>query len=129
MQNIEILKKAIKKAGKSESFNKYDLAYLMQDGYGIPYYYTLIFSHDFAKALWGEELKEGDKYIYSVAMYDIKHWQYHLQQMVLESNPLEYLKKFIDGGEDEEIEELPPGYMQSTTGEIIQTPKPDDRNL
>lgn len=61
-------------------------------------YFTHIFSHNFAKAFW------GDKYI-ACPIYDtdgaiiedmgLVAWQYHLQQMVLESEPLKYLEKFL----------------------------------
>lgn len=45
---------------------------------------SIIFSHDFAKAFWGEggAFREGG-------------WQFHLQQMVLEEDPIKYLAKFI----------------------------------
>jgi len=62
----------------------------------------IIFSHDFAKAFWGikpgfcqncasglnETAKEHEK-------NTIPEWQYHLQQMVLEKNPIKYLGKFL----------------------------------
>lgn len=86
----------------------------------------IIFDKDFAKAFWGEEDKYIEKYIeimegevfdeISVEEYEErkpvnkgwdyfepvyawrnKGWQYHLQQMVLEENPLEYLAKFLKG--------------------------------
>ena len=47
--------------------------------------YTIIFSHDFAKAFWGEE----------VTGYPPQYWEKHLQEMVLEEEPLLYLKKFL----------------------------------
>lgn len=46
----------------------------------------IIFNHDFAIALWGEK-RVGDTFL--------GEWQYHLQQMVLEEEPIKYLKKFI----------------------------------
>ncbi len=46
---------------------------------------TVIFSHSFAKSFWGEEETPG----VGVA------WQYHLQYMVLEKEPLKYLEKFL----------------------------------
>ena len=82
---------------------------------------NIIFSHDFAKAFWGEEsyaecwycrdgFPETDKgYEKHLKIcselfgdpYDTGHrhisdaWEYHLQQMVLEKDPIKYLKKFI----------------------------------
>lgn len=61
--------------------------------------YGLIFSHGFAKAFWGEQIAS------SIAMLfgDVRlsegltgpAWKIHLQQMVLQENPIDYLKRFI----------------------------------
>jgi len=62
--------------------------------------YSLIFSHDFAKALWGE----STDYTKVVTNYPdtpplVTLWQngykYHLQQMVISDNRLEYLGQHI----------------------------------
>ncbi len=75
-------------------------------------YYAIVFDHDFAKAFWGEKRYEhvGCGGILNV-LKEIKcpkcghvepplkehdGWQYHLQQMVLEDDPLKYLEKFLD---------------------------------
>ena len=71
---------------------------------------NIIFSHDFAKAFWSSEdisnaltpqknrfelhKDNGEKFF--VNSKDIHAWQYHLQQMVLEENPIQYLKSFIN---------------------------------
>jgi hypothetical protein len=113
MTNFDILEKAIKQT----KLNGYK---------GRPYYhidnetledllfdcsYTdIIFSHDFAKAFWGEEVlsevreypivekdgKEiiGDKPILAMTV-EFPAWQFHLQQMVLEVEPVKYLEKFL----------------------------------
>ena len=39
----------------------------------------IIFSHDFARAFWPNQ-----------------DWQYHLQQMVLEKDPIMYLNRFLN---------------------------------
>lgn len=59
---------------------------------------ALIFSHDFAKAFW----KNSPKYKVIIdiqkddhAIYEYEYWQYHLQQMVLEEDPIKYLEKFL----------------------------------
>ena len=65
----------------------------------------LIFSHDFAKAFWGEGY---DDEITEMVVFPTGHeeeeyvikWMYHLQQMVLEENPIDYLRKFIDNTEN-----------------------------
>lgn len=58
---------------------------------------TIIFSHSFAKAFWGEEeLEYQDKAMIEGGIFGWqKAWRFHLQQMVLEEQPLQYLKKFI----------------------------------
>ena len=61
----------------------------------------IIFSHEFAKAFWGEE---ENYYIRGELTKDGQDWnddlepawQYHLQQMVLEKEPIKYLEKFIE---------------------------------
>lgn len=67
----------------------------------------IIFSHEFAQAFWGEKVeyivepiyKEDDICRFCKVSkrfhYRMKCWQYHLQQMVLEKNPIRYLEKFI----------------------------------
>lgn len=59
-------------------------------------YFDIIFSHKFAKAFWGEELTQTkDMVIWSEIAGQMKAWEYHLQQMVLEKNPIKYLEKFL----------------------------------
>jgi hypothetical protein len=52
----------------------------------------LLFSHDFAKALWGEDtyIDEGN-----VMAIDREGWQYHLQQMVIADDPIKYLGEHL----------------------------------
>ena len=65
----------------------------------------IIFSHDFAKAFWGTETirDKENEFPYLKADYDrlktCERWQYHLQQMVLEDDPIKYLERFTRGGE------------------------------
>lgn len=60
-------------------------------------FYWFLFSHDFAKAFFGTELHH--KYEYAPEFLDepqmISAWVFHLQQMVLEPEPLKYLEKFL----------------------------------
>lgn len=88
-------------------------------------YYDTIFSHEFAKAFWGDELlsdgqtKEqiinGFKKFINSDPLDIKmsnkeiersfiqgkyyfivpNWQHHLEKMVLKREPLKYMEKFL----------------------------------
>lgn len=52
----------------------------------------LIFNHDFAKALWGEEPGIG-----AVPGFidDAPNWQYHLMLMVIAEDPIAYLGENI----------------------------------
>lgn len=100
MTDQEILTKAIEKA--------------MANGFSIPLVrditpelymrwliqgvnsYQLIYNHDFAKALWGEEIvtidpQRNNQYIIAKSY----RWHYHLQQMVIADDPIEYLGKNI----------------------------------
>ena len=73
---------------------------------------TIIYSHDFAKAFWGEKRYEhiGCGGVLDV-LKEIKcpkcghvepplkgydGWQFHLQQMVISDDLLKYLEKFLD---------------------------------
>lgn len=56
-----------------------------------------IFSHEFAKAFWGFNIYPliiGNRVpIHKIDyLYD---WEYHLQQMVLEEEPIKYLEGFL----------------------------------
>lgn len=44
--------------------------------------YSIVFNHDFAKAFFSYE-------------DTTEKWKEHLQEMVLEENPVEYLRKFL----------------------------------
>jgi hypothetical protein len=59
--------------------------------------YEIIFSHDFAKAFWGEEIVRDTIWFDGVEADDrsMPAWQYHLQEMVLWEEPLKYLEKFL----------------------------------
>lgn len=59
--------------------------------------YTLIFNHDFAKALWGlDRLRSGG---FGETYYDayqnfpdkLPNYKFHLQQMVIADDPIKYL--------------------------------------
>jgi len=95
VKNEEILKKAIEKAVKNGyEFNDtwlnegsfkitHDLENVVKFILGVKYRcFQTIFSHDFAKAFWGPPFTKGE-------------WGHHLQQMVLQEEPLKYLEKFL----------------------------------
>lgn len=57
----------------------------------------LVFNHAFAKAFWGEVAEEpcdDCKYKPDENCEVCFPWRYHLQQMVLEDNPLDYIRKY-----------------------------------
>lgn len=54
-------------------------------------YQVVIFSHEFAKAFWGTA-RRG--YNFQKGK-EIQEWDHHLQQMVLEEDPIKYLEKFL----------------------------------
>lgn len=70
----------------------------------------VLLGHDFAEAFWGEGEKvtdqdtlnevyqfESDRFkgLQNFLISSLPAWQYHLQQMVLEEDPIKYLEKFI----------------------------------
>lgn len=106
MTNREIFLKAIEKTEGEDSFS-YDYQ-SRQDNIPENTMREYIFSHSFAKAFWGEEKWEDRMFLDNNHWYpcgDDLHgveqsfsgyaWQYHLQQMVLEENPIKYLEKFL----------------------------------
>ena len=107
MNKENILKKALEKAVKNgfriknlDYNNNKEMSYFC-DMVISDNLYNLIFSHEFAKAFWkekkiirddfGELFKEPPR---------IQDWKYHLQQLVLEKEPLKYLEKFLKNGKD-----------------------------
>ena len=91
MTNKEILEKVIYKA-EANGCNRCLSGFLdYHDEVDITTYnkhYQIIFSHDFAKALWGEKVTTFNE-------YGLADWAFHLQEMVLEEEPLKYLEKFL----------------------------------
>jgi len=112
MSNEKILKKAISKAVKN-GYDKFSLQNIedftllkacYEKKQGNRYYYSLIFSHDFAISFWGEEEKFKDPRVFvgngnGTASRPILGfgWQFHLQQMVLleDDEKFKYLEKFL----------------------------------
>jgi hypothetical protein len=98
MSNQEILEKAISKAiaggWKGDSKLLYDIWGLDNLTADVSKLYWLIFSHDFAKALWGDKfnhymVRDGrDK---KAGVIEYATYKYHLQQMVIADDPIKYL--------------------------------------
>ena len=112
MNDKQILKKAIEKAEENGfNFDKRYLETLMPYKldfvswlYKSGFYYYFIFSHDFAKAIWGKKKVESGYNRFIAHMGDtieesrfelryIPAFEYHLQQMVLSKKPLKYIEK------------------------------------
>ena len=102
MSNSEILEAAIKKAWtKGEAF--VDVVGRVTINYGDGSQNglwqsigDLVFSHKFAKAFWGEDEQINTGIPgHSVCVHIQDLWEYHLQQMVLEEDPIQYLKQFL----------------------------------
>lgn len=120
----EILQKAVEKANKNmPEGSKLTIGLMNFLASNHLRYYHLIFNKTFAKAFWGEEetksalwkifnppiegepvtyvgtyvlrWKEENQPTVAFAPAESPAWQYHLQQMVLEEDPIQYLSKFI----------------------------------
>jgi hypothetical protein len=107
MSNENILKKAIEKAQANGYRPLMTVNQVIAHNKQYQNPIAIIYTHDFAKALWGEE--EWTQATYTLFANPpkgrgnvltepklLKAWQYHLQQMVLEENPLQYLAQFLD---------------------------------
>lgn len=96
MTNQEILQTAIQKAidGGWKDIESRERAI---DGYKQGGVYGLIFNHDFAKSLFGDEVICGYCGVDCVLdhHYDNKfeNWQYHLQQLVISDDVFKYLEE------------------------------------
>jgi hypothetical protein len=105
MTDLDILRSALEKTYPHRVDELWEHIYPINPT-GV-HYYKVIFNHDFAKALWGEDIYEGfDGVIWEgfEPPRQAKNWEYHLQQMVIyEVNgveaPLEYLERFLGGNE------------------------------
>lgn len=89
MTNQEILEKAITKAiagGWKEKPAALPMELFVGKMLDNLWVYNCIFNHDFAKALWGEVPNTG--YLKAANLIP---WKYHLQQMVIDDDPIAYL--------------------------------------
>lgn len=107
-KKIDILNRAIDKAVK----NGYKLDMLSQHVQRV-YRHSIevqlldkmliIYTKDFAKAFWGEEMIKSDcsrmiqkeNHLFELVNVEKPAWQYHLQQMVVAENSILYLEKFL----------------------------------
>jgi hypothetical protein len=107
MTNQQILEKAIKKA---ELNGWSGIAIPNSFLYGYLTFPLIIFSHDFAKALWGE-----DRYEVGTDHNQIKvhGWKWHLKNMVVAEDPINYLGENMP-------EEIKPPLTDETTANSYQ---------
>lgn len=103
MTNKTILKKAIEKAevnGFTQDVWDGLKGNAERMGFDLGLY-GVIFSHNFAKAFWGKERRCSCGNLLSGSAnacdrnYELKNWEFKLQKLVLEKEPLKYLKKFL----------------------------------
>jgi len=85
-------------AGRSAWWGEIELSWDELATYKL--HYAIIFTHDFAKAFWGEKKTDFSCGCDSWSggcprCHNEYEWQYHLQQMVLEPEPLKYLEQFL----------------------------------
>ena len=113
MLEHEIFEKAIEKAKKDGFAFSKDIPLVLRENYPMDFvvaianksYYIVIFSHSFTKAFWGEELvcdfcgkalKLCEQKLYcGVGSQGIECWDFHIQKMVRDKEPLKYLERFL----------------------------------
>lgn len=107
MKQETILKKAIEKAVKNGwnngSLIDWSITWEQRVNPDERVYYAFIFSHSFAKAFWGEEnmcivCERTHQFLHDCDAGNIgrdPEWVIRLRQMVLEKDPIQYLKKFL----------------------------------
>ena len=94
MTNREILARAIDKANYGGYESPPSSIFKQPEVWS-----SIIFSHSFAIAFWGEKLTCLNLYAkeppFADEMVHVPAFAYHLQRMVLEENPISYLEKFL----------------------------------
>jgi hypothetical protein len=55
----------------------------------------IIYSHEFAKAFWGEQPELIEENQVGDIISETPGWAFHLQEIVLEEKPIYYLQKFL----------------------------------
>jgi hypothetical protein len=107
MTDAEVLKKAIEKAGeKADIVRLFNDELFNTDGNGLRMDLVrgYLFDHSFAKAFWGEDMvTDMENPTYKGGEPLIEAWKWHLKQMVLEENPLDYIHKFIEEEDGKEV--------------------------
>jgi hypothetical protein len=84
----KVIGKAIKKAVKNGWVYPY-LNDKISMKIIIVYYEVILFDISFARAFWGEEYVDDNRGFYELS------WQYHIKQLALSEDRIEYIKKFL----------------------------------
>jgi len=101
MKNEQILEKALEKAVKNgwEPESGLGIYPMYREGFVPVAIEEVIFSHDFAKAFWGEEVEKHNGQELWLNNKKTYKWQYHQHQMLDEiqegRNPIKYLEQFL----------------------------------
>lgn len=114
MTDRDILQKAIEKAIRNSwrkdyiNEGEFDIVVrsngaiqLDNPGCILEDYESIIFSHEFAKAFFPKEIAKMTWYeeLKPYSFEDVESWKVHLMKMVLCSNPIDYLRPFLDNTE------------------------------
>lgn len=102
VNRLDILKKAINRA-KERGYQGPD--YAMEIGYinDGTNYMALVFRQDFCKSIWGEETRFLPyDHIHSNGV-EIELWKWHIRQMSVHENPLQYLSANLEQDSWEKI--------------------------
>jgi len=98
MTDKEIAIKAFEKANMYDNYASRELSFAFDVNMGGEmknnYIRQVFLSHKFAKAFWGEEMIDTHL-TFGDYKKELPAWQYHLQQMVLEENILDYIRIFL----------------------------------
>ena len=97
-EDKDILKRAIKKAESQGFFMKDWVINQWERGKTFntekaPY--ELLFNHDFCRALFGTKPMYMNDFKNPAIKIQTETWKFHIQQVALNEEPLQYIKKFI----------------------------------
>jgi hypothetical protein len=96
MKKLDILEKALDKAMKKNYKSPFDFIYEKGKLIEGKNYYAIIFDKDFCKAIWSEEKTFLPFGPLSKLGEDVILWKWHLKNMVVSDNPINYLEENIE---------------------------------
>jgi len=97
VKTLETLSKSLDKAQQKGYESPFDFTYEKGRIIDKKNYYAILFDKDFCKAIWGDE-KKFMPYLYSHPHLgeECTLWKWHIKQMVVSDNPIEYLERNLD---------------------------------